>query len=89
MLATNLFLVFTRRLDSVGIPYMISGSAAAMLYGEPRLTNGLDTIIVLQRDGAARVADPFHPWGLAHTMRVQCVPLSGVESSVWRTRPRS
>lgn len=59
MLEPNLILIFTRRLDQVSIPYMITGSAAAMLYGEPRLTNDVDMIVVLQRGDARRLMDAF------------------------------
>jgi hypothetical protein len=31
----NLFILFTRRLDELASPCLISGSVAAMLYGEP------------------------------------------------------
>lgn len=34
-------------LEAAGIPYMITGSVAAMTYGEPRLTNDLDVVIRL------------------------------------------
>ena len=30
------FLIFTRRLEALGVRYMIVGSVAAMIYGEPR-----------------------------------------------------
>ena len=34
-------------LESLEIPYMVTGSVGAMLYGEPRLTNDLDVVVVL------------------------------------------
>jgi hypothetical protein len=43
----DLFLVFTAPLDSADIPYMVSGSVASMVYGEPRMTNDIDIIIAL------------------------------------------
>ena len=36
------FLIFTRKLEEIGIPYMVSGSVAAIFYGEPRMTNDVD-----------------------------------------------
>ena len=36
------FLIFTRKLNELGLPYMVSGSVAAIYYGEPRMTNGVD-----------------------------------------------
>ena len=35
----NLFLMFTQRLNTLGVAYMVSGSVAVIIYGEPRLTN--------------------------------------------------
>jgi hypothetical protein len=40
-------LVFTRRLEAQGLRYMVTGSVAAMSYGEPRFTNDVDIVIVL------------------------------------------
>jgi hypothetical protein len=34
-------------LESLDIPYMVTGSVGAMLYGEPRLTNDMDVVVVL------------------------------------------
>lgn len=36
---TDLFLIFTRRLQALGAPYMVTGSVAGTLYGEPRVTH--------------------------------------------------
>ncbi len=36
-----------QQLEKFGIPYMISGSIGAMIYGEPRLTNDMDIVIEL------------------------------------------
>jgi hypothetical protein len=42
MQQVDLFLIFTGPLDFAQIPYMVSGSVASMVYGEPRLTNDVD-----------------------------------------------
>jgi len=39
--------LFIRRLESVGAPYMVTGATAAILYGQPRVTNDLDVVISL------------------------------------------
>ena len=39
-----------------GLPYMITGGAAAIVSGEPRLTNDLDLVVAMQPADAARVA---------------------------------
>jgi len=36
----NLFQLFTSRFDKAGVPYMVTGSVAGIVYGEPRLTHG-------------------------------------------------
>ena len=47
MPAPEPFLIFTRKFHELGIPYMISGSVAAIFYGEPRLTSDVDIIAFL------------------------------------------
>jgi hypothetical protein len=34
--------------ERLGIPYLVTGSVAAMAYGEPRLTNDLDIVAAIQ-----------------------------------------
>jgi hypothetical protein len=48
MESIDLFLLFTRPLDQAEIPYMATGSVAAMLYGIPRFTHDLDLILDLR-----------------------------------------
>lgn len=40
---------------------MVSGSTAAIVYGEPRLTNDVDLIVVLNRDHISRLHEVFSP----------------------------
>jgi hypothetical protein len=40
---------------------MVSGSTAAIVYGEPRLTNDVDLIAVLNRDHISRLHEVFPP----------------------------
>lgn len=44
----ELFLIFTRPLDRLQVPYMATGSVAAMLYGIPRFTHDLDIVLDLR-----------------------------------------
>jgi len=46
--------LFAARLEAVGAPYMVTGATAAIIYGQPRVTNDLD--VVLQLDEAKRAA---------------------------------
>lgn len=39
--------LFVERLESVGAPYMVTGATAAILYGQPRVTNDLDVVLSL------------------------------------------
>ena len=39
----------SRRLDAAGIPFMVSGSLASSLHGQPRATNAIDIVIDLDR----------------------------------------
>jgi hypothetical protein len=43
----DLFLVFTRKLEALGLRYMLTGSVAATLYGEPRVTHDVDLVLEL------------------------------------------
>lgn len=38
---------FVERLETLGRPYMITGSTAGIVYGEPRLTHDVDVVIAL------------------------------------------
>lgn len=47
MQETNLFVLFTRKLNQINARYMITGSTAALLYGMYRLTADVDIVVVL------------------------------------------
>jgi hypothetical protein len=44
---TDLFFLFTDRLGSLGARYMVTGSVAVIIYGEPRLTHDVDLVLEL------------------------------------------
>lgn len=46
-MSDNLFLIFVEPLIQNSIPYMITGSVASTLYGEPRLTHDVDIVLEL------------------------------------------
>ena len=46
-------------LDRLGIEYLITGSMASIVYGEPRFTNDVDIAIRAAPDQAARLARAF------------------------------
>jgi hypothetical protein len=53
------FRVFTRKLEELGLRYMVSGSIAAIYYGEPRLTNDVDIVVFMQEEDAAAFQAAF------------------------------
>jgi hypothetical protein len=57
--ATELFLVFTDRLEALGATYMVTGSVAAMIYGEPRLTHDIDVVVDLDERHIAELPRLF------------------------------
>ena len=60
MPAPSPFAPFLEPLERLGIPYCITGSVAASVYGEPRLTADIDVVVVLRETdiGALRRAFP-------------------------------
>ena len=53
----DLFLGYTRAFEALGVLYMITGSVAATLYGEPRVTHDVDIVLDLS-PGMARRSTP-------------------------------
>ncbi len=59
MLLPELFQIYTERLNQAGLAYMITGSVAGMLFGEPRLTHDIDMVLKLSLADAGRLAEAF------------------------------
>ena len=57
----NLFLIFTNRLNKMGVRYMVTGAVAAIIYGEPRLTNDIDLVIELKAEDIGGIEKSFPP----------------------------
>jgi hypothetical protein len=47
MARSEIFNIFTSKLNEAGFPYFITGSVAAMYYGTPRLTHDVDIVLNL------------------------------------------
>ena len=47
------------RLNAVGLEYMITGATAAILYWQPRLTNGLDVVVGLRDEQVPELIAAF------------------------------
>ena len=50
---------FAERLEAMGVPYMVTGATAAILYGQPRVTNDLDVVLSLDDVGRAALLRAF------------------------------
>lgn len=58
----NMMDVFTgviRKLEEANIPYMVVGSIASMVYGEPRMTHDLDLVIDLMAGKVGEMTNLF------------------------------
>lgn len=55
------FLVFTTRLEASGIPYMVTGSVAGMMYGTPRFTHDIDVVAVIPHRDIGVLEASFPP----------------------------
>jgi len=57
----NLFQIFTNPLNRTGIRYMVTGAAASIIYGQPRLTLDIDLVIELKAGDAEKLLQAFPP----------------------------
>ena len=55
----DLVLLFVRPLNRAGIRYIVSGSVAAIIYGEPRLTHDVDFVVFLNDADIQRLVEVF------------------------------
>jgi hypothetical protein len=58
---SDLIAVFASGIAGAGVEWMIVGGVAAIVYGEPRLTQDLDVVAALAPDDAERFAARFPP----------------------------
>ncbi len=55
----DLISLFAVPLEKAGLPYMVTGATAAILYGQPRTTNDLDVVIELKSADLPRLRLAF------------------------------
>ncbi len=55
----DLFLLFVRPLNRAGVKYALTGSVAAIFYGEPRLTHDADFVVLLNETQIQRLVTLF------------------------------
>jgi hypothetical protein len=59
MFETDLLLLFIRPLNELGLPYVVTGSVAGVLYGEPRVTHDVDLVLAMPGKDVERVSQAF------------------------------
>ena len=59
MLNPDLIMDFIAPLEQAGIEYMVTGSVASIIYGEPRLTNDVDLVLTLTVEHASELIEIF------------------------------
>jgi hypothetical protein len=50
---------FVARLERLGVPYMVTGSTAGIVYGEPRMTHDVDIVIALTVRDIPAIVEAF------------------------------
>jgi hypothetical protein len=55
----SLISVFVKPLNQANIEYMVTGSVASILYGEPRMTHDIDLVIKLSEDDVSGLSKVF------------------------------
>ncbi|MEI6209381.1 MAG: hypothetical protein WCP20_21590 [Desulfuromonadales bacterium] len=59
MLAPDMFTLFIERLDTAGIRYVVTGSVAVIVYGDPRMTHDIDLVVEVSRKQIPAIIDAF------------------------------
>lgn len=59
MAENNLFQVFLTRLEESGLQYMVTGAAAAIVYGQPRLTHDIDLVVEMSAKDTWKISRAF------------------------------
>jgi hypothetical protein len=59
MTAPDIYRLLLQPLHETGIEYMVTGSVAAIAYGEPRMTNDVDVVVRLGPVGPALLSGAF------------------------------
>jgi hypothetical protein len=55
----SLVAIFVSRLEKLEIPYVVTGAVASIIYGEPRLTNDVDLIVMMRDEDIERLVQAF------------------------------
>lgn len=77
----NLVRLFTDPLETLGLSYMVTGSVAATIYGEPRLTHDVDVVLAL-----AAKADAQRLCAAFPDEQFYCAPIEVVQVEARRSQ---
>ena len=78
MQAGELYLVFTERLEALGLPHVVTGSVASSSYGEPRFTHDIDLMLSMP------VAAVDGLWQAFPSDEFYCPPVEALRTEVGR-----
>ena len=74
----ELLRIITRALEGIDIPYMVTGSFASSLQGEPRATHDIDIVITLDPSQVNKIIQSFpstefyiNPQSIVHAINQQ------------------
>jgi hypothetical protein len=59
MLEPDEISLFVERLEAIGAQYMITGATAAIVYGQPRVTNDIDVVLALGEEHVSMLLMAF------------------------------
>ena len=59
MLAPDMFTLFLERLESAGIRYVVTGSVAVIVYGDPRMTHDIDLVVEVSQKQIPAIIEAF------------------------------
>jgi len=51
--------LFASRFNRLGVAYMVTGATAAIVYGQPRVTNDIDVVLALDATAVSRLPECF------------------------------
>jgi hypothetical protein len=51
--------LFAEKFNELGCDYMVTGATAAIIYGQPRVTNDIDVVIAVDQSAISRFAQVF------------------------------
>ena len=75
-------LTITRALESVGVPYMVTGSVASFVYGLARFTHDLDVVVQMDPDNLPPLIDALGDAWFVDTESAEAAVISGSQFNV-------